>query len=232
MFPKPVPPRISVIIPALHEADRINRTLDRIRSADHRSQTEIIVVDGDPAETTLRAVVGPDITKISAPAGRSIQMNAGAGVAGGDILLFLHADTLLPETAVKSISDVCRDPEIAGGAFDLAIDAPGPVFRVIEKTASLRSRLTRIPYGDQAIFIKAVCFHELGGFSSIPIMEDIDLMRRIKRRGYRIRFIAGPVKTDARRWEQDGVLYTTLRNWTLSTLFYAGVSPEKLKKYY
>ena len=189
-------------------------------------------MDGDPAGGTLREVVEPDITKIYAPAGRSIQMNAGAAIAGGDILLFLHADTLLPETGVKSIRDVCRDPGIVGGAFDLAIDAPGSVFRVIEKTASLRSRLTRIPYGDQAIFIKAVCFRQLGGFAQIPLMEDIDLMRRIKRRGYRIRFITEPVKTDARRWKTEGVLYTTLRNWMLSTLFYAGVSPEKLKKYY
>ncbi len=225
-------PMISIIIPALDEADRINRTIVQIKTTDKNADTEIIVVDGDPSETTLRAIADPDVTKTKASSGRSVQMNAGAEKAAGEILLFLHADTILPETAVRSILDVCRDSGTVGGAFDLAIDAPGPAFRIIEKAASIRSRLTHIPYGDQAIFIKAGCFRELGGFTEMPLMEDIDLMRRIKKRGYRIRLIPEPVTTSARRWKKEGLIYTTLRNWILSTLFYAGVHPEKLKKYY
>lgn len=227
-----MPPRISIIIPARNEADRINRTIDRATSIEAPVETEIIVVDGDPAKTTLQAITDSNVRRITAPAGRSRQMNAGAEAAEGDILVFLHADTILPQSAVRSILAVCRDPELSGGAFALSIDASGPVFRIIEKAATMRSRLTRIPYGDQAIFIRACCFRELGGFADIPLMEDIDLMRRIKQRGYRIRLIPDPVMTSSRRWKEEGVVYTTLRNWAISTLFFAGVHPERLKKFY
>ena len=190
------------------------------------------MVDGSPAGDTLSAVAGKGVVKIRCAPGRGSQMNAGAAAASGEILLFLHADTKLPAGAGSRIAALCDDPAVAGGAFDLVIDSPRPVFRVIEKAASLRSRATRIPYGDQAIFIKAVVFHSIGGFRHIDIMEDIDLMQRLKRRRYRIRFADAPVRTSPRRWEKEGVLYTTIRNWILSTLFYLGASPDRLKRYY
>ena len=229
-------PLISVIIPVYCESNCINLTLDRIKSSASASGmislTEIIVVDGDPVKSTLKVINDPDIIKIASPAGRGVQMNNGARAATADVLLFLHADTILPANAFSAILDVCRNKEIVAGAFDLVIDAPHPGFRIIEKTATLRSRITRIPFGDQAIFIKAGCFRRLEGYKPIPLMEDVDIMLRIRQRRYRIRFISDPVVTSARRWKKEGMIYTTIRNWILQLLFYTGVSPEKLKNYY
>jgi GT2 family glycosyltransferase len=148
------------------------------------------------------------------------------------VLLFLHADTVLPPAAFERIAEAMRDEGCVGGAFDLRIDSRRTGFRVIEKVASLRSRLTRIPYGDQAIFIRASCFRTLGGFREIPLMEDVDLMRRIKRKGWRIVIFREPVITSARRWEKEGLVFGTLRNWFLMTLYLCGVPPERLARYY
>lgn len=225
-------PLLSIIIPVFHEAAGINRTLDAIDPVAKDVRTEIIVVDGAPDGDTLAAVSDRDVLKILSAPGRGTQMNAGAAKASGDVLVFLHADTRLPVNAGQLILNACKDDAVAGGAFDLGIDSPRPVFRMIEKIASLRSRLTRIAYGDQAIFIKAAVFRALGGFRPIPIMEDIDLMQRLKRQGHRIRLLRPSVRTSARRWGKEGVCYTTLRNICLSTLFYMGVSPERLKRFY
>ena len=229
-------PLISVIIPVYCESNGINLTIDRIKSSASASGmislTEIIVVDGDPGKSTLKVINDPDIIKKASPAGRGVQMNNGARAATADVLLFLHADTILPANAFCKILDVCRDKDIVAGAFDIVIDAPHPGFRLIEKIATLRSRITRIPFGDQAIFIKADCFQRLGGYKPIALMEDVDIMLRIRQRGHRIRFISNPVVTSARRWKKEGMIYTTIRNWILQLLFYTGVSPEKLKNYY
>ena len=159
-------------------------------------------------------------------------MNRGAAAAGGEILLFLHADTRLPQDALESVSATLRDPGVVGGAFSLGIASPHPFFRVIERTVSLRTRFTRIPYGDQAFFFDRRFFHRIGGFSDIPIMEDVELMRRVKKHGYRIRILPAPVRTSPRRWEREGFVSCTLRNWLLVTLFYLGVPPHKLTRYY
>ena len=229
-------PRISVIIPVYCEGSCINLTIDRIKSLASASgmvpPVEIIVVDGDPGKSTLKVINDPDIIKKESLAGRGVQMNTGARAATTDVLLFLHADTILPANAFNTILDVCRDKEIVAGAFDLVIDGQHPGFRLIEKTATLRSRVTRIPFGDQAIFIKAGCFRRLGGYKPIALMEDVDIMLRIRQRGHRIRFISDPVVTSARRWKKEGMIYTTIRNWILQLLFYIGVSPGKLKNYY
>jgi hypothetical protein len=119
-----------------------------------------------------------------------------------------------------------------GGAFDLEIKSKKRIFRLIERAASIRSRLTRIPYGDQAIFLKKSFFDQIGGFKDIPIMEDVELMQRVKKAGQKIKFIPRKVWTAARRWEKEGIVYCTLRNWILISLYMFGVSPEKLNKFY
>ena len=227
-------PVISVIIPVYGEADRINRTLDLLKISVSQMlwAIEIIVVDGDPEKSTLQAINDPDIIKTASPAGRGVQMNHGARIATGDLLLFLHADTVLPANALQTILDVCRDKGVAAGAFDLAIGDDHPAFRIIEKGATLRSRITRIPFGDQAVFFKSEFFWSLGGYKPIVLMEDVDIMLRLRKKGYNIRFISDPVVTSARRWNKEGMIYTTLRNWMLQLLFYIGVSPKKLKAYY
>jgi rSAM/selenodomain-associated transferase 2 len=189
-------------------------------------------VDGDPAGGTLRAIPDGDCRKLLSEPGRGRQLNQGSGAATGEVLIFLHADTKLPPDALISIGDALRDPALAGGAFDLAIDSPRRVFRLIERVASLRTRLTRIPYGDQGIFLRETWFQSLGGYREIPIMEDVDLMRRLKRTGGRVTILPVRVVTSARRWEGDGILYTTLRNWSLVTLFLLGVDAGLLARWY
>lgn len=219
-------------MPVLHEGCQINSAIESLRVLEKNCPTQIIVVDGDPQKSTLTLIEDPDIIKITSPPGRGAQMNNGAKTATADVLLFLHADTLLPANGFTSILDVCRDKEICGGAFDLVFDAAQFGFQLIAKIATLRSRITRIPFGDQAIFLKADCFRKLGGFKNIALMEDVDIMLRLRQKADRIRFISDPVVTSARRWKKEGMIYTTLRNWMLQFLFYVGVSPEKLKRYY
>jgi hypothetical protein len=125
-----------------------------------------------------------------------------------------------------------KDRAIVGGAFDLGIDSKRFAFRVIEKMASWRSRLTRIPYGDQAIFIRADYFRQLGGFRNIPIMEDVELMQRIKQKKGEIKIISKRVLTSPRRWEKEGIVFCTLRNWFLISLYFMGVRPETLARLY
>jgi rSAM/selenodomain-associated transferase 2 len=161
-----------------------------------------------------------------------MQLNRGAGAASGEILIFLHADTQLPPDALIRIGEALRYQTLAGGAFDLAIDSSRPVFRLIEQAASIRTRLTRIPYGDQAIFLRRAWFRSLGGFRNLPIMEDVDLMRRLKQAGGRIAILPERAVTSARRWEQEGIVTATLRNWFLVTLFLFGIDAGRLVRWY
>lgn len=223
---------ISIIIPVFNESQIINSTIDYLYNLDFAGDFEIIVVDGNPAGTTINTITNADVKKIIGKKGRGSQMNQGAAVANGDVLLFLHADTLPSHDALNQIIAATKQHDIMGGAFDLGIRSEKKIFRLIEIAASMRSRLTRIPYGDQAIFLKKRFFDQIGGFKDIPIMEDVELMQRVKKTGKKIKFMARKVQTASRRWETEGIIFCTLRNWALITLFLLGVSPEKLKKFY
>jgi len=222
----------SVILPVLNEAPVINRTLARISAVSGEADCEIIVVDGSPGGETLRAIESKEVQTLIAGKGRARQMNAGAAAARGEILIFLHADTALPKNAFGAISAALHKGDFIAGAFALSIGSDKPAFRLIERAASFRSRVTRIPYGDQAIFIRKQYFDAIGGFSEIPLMEDVELMRRIKKRGDLIRILPDKVQTSPRRWEREGILFCTLRNWTLASLYLLGVRPERLAKFY
>ncbi|GBC62764.1 hypothetical protein DENIS_3741 [Desulfonema ishimotonii] len=224
--------QITIIIPALNEAHTINQTLAHLFNHSDDGDYEVLVADGSPACTTLKAIRYEGVKKIVSAPGRGRQMNAGARCASGDILLFLHADTLLPRNGLRQVAGVCRSDAVAGGAFDLSVDSPHRAFRLIEKTASLRSRITRIPYGDQAIFLKREIFFRLGGYREIPLMEDVDLMRRVRASRRKIVLLTDTVRTSARRWEKEGICCGTLRNWALVTLYLTGVSPERLARFY
>jgi rSAM/selenodomain-associated transferase 2 len=224
--------RFSVIIPVFNEEDTLQQSLEHIRKLEWAESSEIIIVDGDHAGRTIGTIHDEKVIAIVASKGRGNQMNAGAALAKGTVLVFLHADTRLPPHAFKLIGSSLRNPLYGAGAFDLAISSPRPIFRLIEKTASLRSRLTRIPYGDQVLFFRKDYFELLGAFALIPLMEDVEIMRRIKKRGERIVFINHPVVTSARRWEKEGILYCTLRNWLLISLYLAGISPDRLARLY
>jgi rSAM/selenodomain-associated transferase 2 len=223
--------RISVIVPVLREEAGINRIIAHIRAI-ASAGTEIIIADGDPAGSTLAVISDASVIKVQSPKGRGIQQNQGAAEAAGEILLFLHADTELPHQAFTRIAEAMSHGPSAAGAFDLGIASQRLAFRIIERISSLRSRLTRIPYGDQAIFIRKSVFDAIGGFREFPVMEDVALMRDLKRRAYPIVFIDDRVSTSPRRWERDGIIRCTLRNWLLISLYLLGVSPERLARFY
>lgn len=221
----------SIIIPVWGEGKIINDAIDAINILEQGSP-EIIVADGHPEKSTIKEIKCEKVIKVSCPKGRGNQLNCGAAKATGKILIFLHADTRLPASALSKIAAALKDNRCVGGAFDLGIAADSFAFRLIEKIASWRSRLTRIPYGDQAIFIRADYFRQLGGFHNIPIMEDVDLMQRIKLEKGKIKIIEDRVSTSPRRWETEGIVFCTMRNWLLISLFLCRVKPETLARFY
>jgi rSAM/selenodomain-associated transferase 2 len=231
-------PFISIIIPVLNEADSINPILEHLIPLKAQGGLEVVVVDGSSSGTTLCAIKpdihqNVDLKTALALKGRGRQMNCGAAQASGDILLFLHADTRISQEAVARLERVMvQNGAVVGGAFDLGIQSSKKIYRLIETMASQRSRITKLPYGDQAIFLRKTYFFSIGGFSEIPLMEDVDIMRRIKKRGDKIVILPQKVQTSPRRWEEEGVLYGTLRNWLLILLYLLGVSPDRLARFY
>lgn len=224
--------KFSIIVPVFHEGERINDLIDCLNRQDSDKNFEIIIVDGCREKDTLGAIHSKEVIKISSERGRAKQMNAGASMAKGEILIFLHADTELPIHALKKINSLTERKEYVGGAFDLGIKSDKFIFKVIGTLSSLRSRLNRIPFGDQAIFIRKEYFNKIGGYKEIPLMEDVELLRRIKKSGNKIWIFYDRVMTSPRRWEKEGVIYCTLRNWSLQTLYFLGISPHKLAIFY
>jgi len=230
---------LSIIIPVYNETAGINKTLGYLTESFHDTHIEVIVVDGNPQGNTIAALdahlhndniqLKPIISKKS---GRAVQMNSGAGIAGGQFLMFLHVDTMLSSLAAKRILPLIQDTSVVCGAFSLGIQHPGRAYRLIEFMANLRTRVTRLPYGDQAQFFRKEYFNMLGGYADIPLMEDVEIMQRVKRRKDRCRILPEKVSTSARRWEKEGILYCTLRNWLLISLYSLGVSPSRLVGYY
>lgn len=216
----------------LHEEERIHSLLLHINKTAFHEKIEIIVIDGDPDGGTIMQISLKEVLTLLSPEGRGKQMNVGAAAAKGDILLFLHADTTLPQNAFSLIRKALEDETYCGGAFDLGIDSPNFLLRLTAISASLKHRMTRVPYGDQAIFIRADFFRRIGGYAEIPLFEDVELMRRIKKLGGKIVIIGSRASTSARKWEKDGILFTIVRNWILQMLYLAGVSPRFLAACY
>jgi len=225
-------PVVSIILPVFHEADRINEIISQIHSMDTDGSAEIIVVDGDPQGGTINTIRNTEVITTISAKGRGRQMNRGAALASGHILLFLHADTMLPAHAFARITSAMHDARYVAGAFDLGLNTSSCIFRVTEAYVFLRTRLTRIPFGDQAIFVRKEYFRNIGGYKDLPLMEDVEMMARIKRRGDAICIIPEKVLTSPRRWEQEGILCCTLRNLALQILYAFGVPPERLVKWY
>jgi rSAM/selenodomain-associated transferase 2 len=225
-------PKISIIIPVYREAGRINSLLASLRRVDENGLAETIVVEGAPDGDTA-AVVDPSAARvIRSDKGRARQMNAGAAAAAGDILLFLHADTTISSGALDDIAHTIDGLGVDAGAFGLEFDSPRAVFKFFGWVATLRSRWSRVPFGDQGIFVRRDLFERLGGYRDIPLMEDVELMTRIKHGGHKVRLLDSRAVSSTRRWEQEGVVYCTARNCILLSLFQLGVSPAALKRYY
>jgi len=221
-------PRISVFIPTLNEAAVIEKTLTALPR--HES-LERIVVDGHSSDGTA-ALAEPFADKVLVTqAGRAQQMNAGARVAGGEVFLFLHADSRLDENGFCDLIEAFDDPAVVGGAFRLAIDSSRLSLRIVAAVANWRTWLTGIPYGDQGIFVRRSVFERLGGYPELPIMEDLEFARRLNRAGT-IALLSRPMITSSRRWDKEGVGYTTVRNQIFVLFYLLGVSPTRLSRWY
>ncbi len=222
--------RVSIVVPALNESLAIEAALAAarpLRAAGH----EIIVADGGSADDT-RAKAAPlcDLV-VEAPRGRASQMNAGAARASGDILLFLHADTRLPPDAARLVVEGLARSGKAWGRFDVRVEGEPFMLRVIGRMMNLRSRLTGVATGDQAIFVRADVFRATGGFPDLPLMEDIAFSTAMKKRGAPL-CLSARVATSGRRWEKHGVWRTILLMWRLRAAFFLGADPRRLAERY
>ena len=217
-------PRLTVIIPALNEEAAVARAVD---SALAVPAVEVIVVDGGSRDRTALVAASRGASVILSSKGRATQMNTGAARASGDVLVFLHADTVLPTGYDRAIARTLDRPGTAAGAFRLSIGGGSRSFRVIESLVHWRSTALGMPYGDQALFLTAEVFRRVGGFPELPIMEDLELTRRLKPLG-RIRIAPEPVVTSARRWHEGGVWRTTLLNQLCLAGYLAGVPADRV----
>ena len=221
--------KISIIVPVLNEEDALPALLQSLQPFRQQGH-ELIVVDGGSRDNSLMlAQKAADQVLLSLP-GRARQMNCGAEIATGEIFLFLHADTRLPDNAMTLVQTACSTAK-SWGRFDVSLSGKLLVFRIIESLINLRSRISSIATGDQAIFIRAELFRQVRGFPEIELMEDVAISRLLRRQ-------AGPaclrpaVKTSSRRWEENGVVYTVVLMWTLRLLYFLGVSPARLSRLY
>ena len=220
--------KISVIVPVLNEEYSIAATLQAlVPLVPH----EIFIVDGGSSDRTREIAARFQVKVISSQRGRAPQMNRGAGEASGDVLLFLHADTRLPPTAFADIAGALSDRRYLGGRFDVELDGKHWLLPLVGRMISYRSRVSKVGTGDQGIFVRREVFERMRGFQDIPLMEDIAFCRALKRLGG-VACLRSRVVTSARRWEVDGVWRTIGRMWTLKLLYFAGVSPARLKQFY
>ena len=219
---------VSVIVPVLNEEKTIDAALAALMAL---KPPEVIVVDGGSRDRTREISEQMGAVVITCAPSRARQMNCGARQATGDILLFLHADTRLPSAAFEDIVAALKDTRYLGGRFDIDLDGNHWLLKIIGAMINRRSRITKVGTGDQAIFVRREVFARMGGFPDIPLMEDIAFCRALKRLGG-IACLRSRVVSSARRWETEGVWRTVIKMWTLKLLYFAGVSPLKLKRFY
>jgi len=217
-------------MPVLDEADHIDAALEALQPLRARGH-EVIVVDGGSADATVRLAARGADRVIAASRGRAHQMNAGAYTASGEILLFLHADTRLPEAADLLLTQALQQSGRCWGRFDVRIGSRHPLLRMVSRMMNLRSRVSGICTGDQAIFVTAEAFARSGGYPPLPLMEDVVLSSRL-RRWSRPAALRASVMTSARRWERNGVLRTIVLMWWLRMRFFLGASPARLAQLY
>jgi hypothetical protein len=219
---------ISIIIPALNEAECLGQTVAGLIG---QPGVEVIVADGGSRDRTVPLATAAGAKIILAPPGRGSQQNAGARAAQGRVLLFLHADTRLPDGFAMQIRDALGRPGIAAGAFRFAVDATGWRFRLLEYCTNWRAACFGLPYGDQALFLPAARFQAMGGFREIALLEDLELVRRLRKMG-RIALLATPALTSPRRWHRLGWARTTVINQMILLGFFCGLGPDRLARWY
>jgi rSAM/selenodomain-associated transferase 2 len=223
-------PPISIVVPALNEAASIRACLERLQPL--RAQgAQIVVADGGSVDATRELAEPLADRVVESPRGRALQMNAGARASRGDVLLFLHADTLLPEGALAAILTGLEHGGAAWGRFDVTITGNNPMLKVVAYFMNARSRLTGIATGDQAIFARRAAFERCGGFPAIPLMEDVAICKALKRLGPPL-CLRDRVATSGRRWEERGTLRTIVLMWRLRLAYALGADPRNLARRY
>ncbi len=215
------------MIPCLNEGNNLERAIFSIG----RHGVEVIVADGGSADGTLDVASRLGAVAVESPMGRGVQMDSGAARATGDVMLFLHADTVLPPKWFDALSSAMEDKGTVAGAFSLSIGSKGFFFRLMEVLVRIRSRRLGLIYGDQAIFVRKKSFFEAGGFKRLPLMEDVDCVKRLRKLG-KVVLLDERVTTSSRRWDAGGTLKNSLRNLALLSLYFLGVSPERLYRWY
>jgi rSAM/selenodomain-associated transferase 2 len=220
--------KVSIIVPTLNEAQGLTKTLTQIQQL---FPYELVVSDGGSRDGTLEIAEEFAEHVVKGSTGRALQMNEGARVANGDIFLFLHADSRIEPASYEKMLHSLESSEKIGGAFSLYIDSDKWSLRMIARLANLRSKYFGVAYGDQAFFVKNSIFQQMNGFADLPICEDIDFFKRLRKLGPVI-LLKEKVFTSSRRWLKEGVWYTTLRNILIATFFKLGFPPRILKKWY
>lgn len=220
-------PRISVVIPVHNEGQELAAACASARD----DNVELLVVDGGSADASVETARRAGARLVRARCCRAVQMNAGARAASGELLMFLHGDTRLPRGFAPRVRASLARPGVVAGAFELAIEGPGRSLRWIESAANWRARRLQMPYGDQALFLAASRFRAMGGFPELPLMEDFELVRRLRREG-RIDVVAAAVRTSARRWRRLGPWRTTWINQIAVAAYLAGGDIDRIARWY
>ncbi len=214
-----LPEEISIIIPTFNEKRTISQCLETVVGI---PGIEVIIADGGSTDRTVEiAEQHRDVKVVTSLMGRSVQMNKGAECADGKILLFLHADCVLPREVVLNVRNVLGGSSFVGGAFKIRLLSDKLLYRIIEKGINFRSKIFKLPYGDQGLFVKRSVFEELGGFREMPNCEDLDFVCRLKKQG-KIAILDERISSSIRRWEKHGILQTSLRNQFLLTSYILG----------
>ncbi|MDP6447654.1 MAG: TIGR04283 family arsenosugar biosynthesis glycosyltransferase [Pirellulaceae bacterium] len=220
--------RATIIIPAINEASHIEGAVD---SAWRAGASEVIVVDGGSQDGCDQLAEQSNCRLLRSPPGRACQQNAGAAAATGDVLVFQHADSYFAAGALAQLTERATDPAAQCGAFYQRIDADGVRYRLLERGNASRVRRLGVAYGDQGIFVRRELFEQIGGFPEVRLLEDLLLLKELRRHSWP-QLLPGPLHISARRWQQNGVIRQTLRNWRILMAYKLGVKPDDLVKHY
>ena len=219
---------IAVIVPVFNEAQLLPEKLTSLKAL---NADEMVFIDGGSTDGTQQLLEASGVLWFTGTQGRAAQMNVGAGKCKGDILLFIHIDTDLNESNISAIRSAIKQQGVVGGRFDICLSGSHPAYRMISWFMNMRSRLSKISTGDQAMFVRRDVFEQMGGFADLPLMEDVEFSKRLKGQG-KIACLRQRVTTSSRRWQQYGIIRTILLMWRLRFLYWLGTPADKLATMY
>ncbi len=219
---------VAIIVPVYNEEQQVKHNLQHFIDLE---ADELIFVDGESTDQTALFLKQSGVTCVASKPGRAIQMNLGAYVSKSDILVFIHMDTVVSKSNVEAVKEAFSQSDVVGGRFDVRLSGKYPSFRIIEFMINLRSRLSKISTGDQVQFVSRSVFEAMHGFAPLPLLEDVEFSKRLKKVG-RIACLKDQVTTSSRRWEKYGIMKTVWLMWKIRLFYWWGVSPEKLAMLY